>query len=1031
MQTLGDLKISLLLDTKGFSEGIKTAINMLAVLSSQGNKLGVLNKLDASKSISSINQLDKLNKTYQAGLEKTTISTDKLNDSTNETSTAFNKTRVSTVALDDRLISLGLRFNGIQQIVTILRTNVGELTREFFKYQSATLGLESIAIFKGLDEKSVEDKLKNLYAVKEGLLSIGDASTSLKNLLSANFTLDQSIDLMQRFGESASFNRQASLSFGEAITSATEGIKNGNSILVDNAGVTKNLSMMLEEAGFKAQDLMKASTNSGVRMAIFNGIIKETQGQVGNMNKLMNSAQGEYIKNQKAILDLKISFGQLLATGLAPFVSISKSIVEFMTNMPAHFKTGALVVTAFASAWFLLNGSMNTNVAIFGIILGLLIAMPPNLRIIVGGIMAVLGAVIALNGGLTILNLKLGGLPIIIGLIVTGLAGLTSGIYESTTATQSLEERLNSYSESIDKTKSKISELESFLLSYNAQTNNTTNQQSTYNDTLDYLIQTYPNVVKGVSDHTNAMRLNEDAVKKAIEKEKELLAIKENTRNEVLIAEIKHIIENINEYEKSLERSNKELNNHISENQELYKVEILLNNNLKSRTENIRNQAQETRKLESEISNLKQQLQNLILTGLKLGNIEPVLSSLNAQFINSVTNTNILKSAINSLGIQGVASFLGIVDAVGKYAMIYRMLAIAIEQFQAGNIAGAKYALEQVMKASQMVKSITKDTPLEDKKKKGSKSSSEKPEDEFAKAIRALQVQLDLYKETNGLEGISILQAKDKLKLLESMADTDERRLEYYRMMNDLLKEMFSKEFDIAKIKDFEINERNPEPVEITSGYKMSFIDEAGLRLQQAFNDTLEESVSLIGEFFQGLSSGNPDAFKEFMKRIVVTFLTSVQAMLVGAKGAAAAKGVGTFGLSLITDLPALAAGFLALEVAKGIIMGMNKGGVVPGSGDTDSVPAMLTPGEVVISKPRVKQLTSWFGSGFKEWLVGDGLAVSMAKKYNPSMLIPGAVGGGNYMEIALKFDKFRLSNKDIKGSIKNENNRIKKFLLP
>ncbi|HRE42269.1 MAG TPA: hypothetical protein PLG90_13155, partial [Ignavibacteria bacterium] len=106
MQTLGDLKISLLLDTKGFSEGIKTAINMLAVLSSQGNKLGVLNKLDASKSISSINQLDKLNKTYQAGLEKTTISTDKLNDSTNETSTAFNKTRVSTVALDDRLISL-------------------------------------------------------------------------------------------------------------------------------------------------------------------------------------------------------------------------------------------------------------------------------------------------------------------------------------------------------------------------------------------------------------------------------------------------------------------------------------------------------------------------------------------------------------------------------------------------------------------------------------------------------------------------------------------------------------------------------------------------------------------------------------------------------------------------------------------------------------------------------------------------------------------------------------------------------------
>ena len=31
------------------------------------------------------------------------------------------------------------------------------------------------------------------------------------------------------------------------------------------------------------------------------------------------------------------------------------------------------------------------------------------------------------------------------------------------------------------------------------------------------------------------------------------------------------------------------------------------------------------------------------------------------------------------------------------------------------------------------------------------------------------------------------------------------------------------------------------------------------------------------------------------------------------------------------------------------------RGGVVPGSGNSDTVPAMLTPGEVVISKPAVE----------------------------------------------------------------------------
>jgi hypothetical protein len=48
---------------------------------------------------------------------------------------------------------------------------------------------------------------------------------------------------MNRFKDSAAFGKQGALSFGEAIRGATEGIKNGNSILVDNAGVTKNLSV--------------------------------------------------------------------------------------------------------------------------------------------------------------------------------------------------------------------------------------------------------------------------------------------------------------------------------------------------------------------------------------------------------------------------------------------------------------------------------------------------------------------------------------------------------------------------------------------------------------------------------------------------------------------------------------------------------------------------------------------------------------------------------------------------------------------
>jgi hypothetical protein len=63
-------------------------------------------------------------------------------------------------------------------------------------------------------------------------MSVSQASTGLKNLLLAGFGLDQAVILMNRFKDSAAFGRQGALSFGDAITSATEGIKNGNSILV-------------------------------------------------------------------------------------------------------------------------------------------------------------------------------------------------------------------------------------------------------------------------------------------------------------------------------------------------------------------------------------------------------------------------------------------------------------------------------------------------------------------------------------------------------------------------------------------------------------------------------------------------------------------------------------------------------------------------------------------------------------------------------------------------------------------------------
>lgn len=216
------------------------------------------------------------------------------------------------------------------------------------KYQNALLGLSSIAKAFGHDVEDAKNAAADL--AKDGLLTVADAARGLKNLLQSGFSLPQAITLMSRFKDSAAFGRQSALTFGEAVASATEGIKNGNSILVDNAGVTKNLSIILEEAGFSAQDLMRATTDANVRQALFNGIVKETNANVGDAAKLTETYAGQQARLQAQTTILKQQIGEALQPALAKLLETITPMIEkfarFAENNPKLVASVLLIVTA-------------------------------------------------------------------------------------------------------------------------------------------------------------------------------------------------------------------------------------------------------------------------------------------------------------------------------------------------------------------------------------------------------------------------------------------------------------------------------------------------------------------------------------------------------------------------------------------------------------------------------------------------------------------------------------------------------------
>ncbi len=218
--------------------------------------------------------------------------------------------------------------------------------------------------------------------------------------------------------------------------------------------------------------------------------------------------------------------------------------------------------------------------------------------------------------------------------------------------------------------------------------------------------------------------------------------------------------------------------------------------------------------------------------------------------------------------------------------------------------------------------------------------------------------------EINKLEQEITELLKEKAKYI---SDGNEGTKAYAKLLDDILE----KEGKLARLKETYVP-LNQKQINLNAGIipsempgEVKPIDipinpqawENKKKVIKSFNDMITQSVlemtKAFGDLFGAMMSGDTqDAFKNFMKSIVNTFITSIQAMLLASNAALVAKGITTFGISLITDAPLLAAGWIALEAARGIIGSFAQGGYVSGAGTStsDSIPAMLSNGEFVVN---------------------------------------------------------------------------------
>lgn len=207
--------------------------------------------------------------------------------------------------------------------------------------QSAWMGLSSI--LNGQKKSFGEANRFIQDYISDGLVPLNNAVTAYKNLAARGYSTEQIEKTMTALKDAAAFGRQASYSYGDAITTATEGLKNENSILVDNAGVTKNVAKMWEDYAKSIGTTTNALTQQQKIEAEVNGIMEETKWQTGDAAKYATTFAGRVAKLSATFTSLKTEIGNVIIPILNLFIP------AIQTALDALLKFLSLLKTAMAS----------------------------------------------------------------------------------------------------------------------------------------------------------------------------------------------------------------------------------------------------------------------------------------------------------------------------------------------------------------------------------------------------------------------------------------------------------------------------------------------------------------------------------------------------------------------------------------------------------------------------------------------------------------------------------------------------------
>lgn len=366
------------------------------------------------------------------------------------------------------------------------------------EYNNAMVGLNSLAEGTGQDFGDLQAAAEDLAS--DGLMTVADAAASLKNLLARGFSADEAVDMLERLKDAAAFGRQSSLSLGEAVRSASEGIKNENSVLVDNAGVTKNVAVMWEEYAATIGKSAANLTQAERRQAEYNGIMAETAYQVGDAARYAEAFAGKQAALEAATLRVNQALGASVQGALTPLLEAVTPLVDALAGWIERNPELTAGIVAATTA----------GVALTAVVAGA-IPMVKSLAAAFATLHASMGVVGAIS------------------LAVGALAGIAAACANARSPLQELNEELEGLQDELEQLSTSAGNAEQALAVLESGAA-TTDELAAAKQRL---AEIFPTLVVGYDSEGNVILANNDLIREQIELTKELRRLKQQEAQEV------------------------------------------------------------------------------------------------------------------------------------------------------------------------------------------------------------------------------------------------------------------------------------------------------------------------------------------------------------------------------------------------------------------------------------------------------------------------------------------------------------------